>query len=124
MVKLGTFAFSVRVLGAVCAAAALSPAAPAMAADFVMKFGTATMNETQHQYLKFYKEALEQASGGRIEVQIYPNSQLGPIPREIEGVQTGSIQGYAGPVDFFVGIDPRFGVFSAPMLFSSETNAA
>ena len=89
-----------------------------------MKFGTATINETQHQFIKFYKDELEKASGGRIEVQIYPASQLGPIPREIEGVQLGNIQGYIGPVDFFVGVDPRFGVFSAPMLFRDEANAA
>jgi TRAP-type C4-dicarboxylate transport system substrate-binding protein len=101
-----------------------APALPAAAADFVMKFGTATINETQHQFIKFYKDELEKASGGRIEVQIYPASQLGPIPREIEGVQLGNIQGYIGPVDFFVGIDPRFGVFSAPMLFRDEPNAA
>ncbi len=106
------------------AAIGLVPAAPAAAAQFVMKFGTATMNEGQHQFLKFYKEEVEKASGGRIEVQIYPNSQLGPIPREIEGVQLGSIQGYIGPVDFFVGVDPRFGVFSAPMVFSNDTDAA
>jgi TRAP-type transport system periplasmic protein len=99
-------------------------ATPAAAADFVMKYGTATMNEGQHQFLKFYKEDLEKASGGRIEVQIYPNSQLGPIPREIEGVQLGNIQGYIGPVDFFVGVDPRFGVFSTPMLFKDDANAA
>jgi len=97
---------------------------PAAAADFVMKFGTATMNEGQHQFLKFYKEEVEKASNGRIEVQIYPNSQLGPIPREIEGVQLGSIQGYIGPVDFFVGVDPRFGVFSAPLVFRDDANAA
>jgi TRAP-type C4-dicarboxylate transport system substrate-binding protein len=112
---------------AVAAAAALTglaPARPAAAADFVMKFGTATMNEGQHQFLKFYKEDLEKASGGRIEVQIYPNSQLGPIPREIEGVQLGNIQGYIGPVDFFVGVDPRFGVFSTPMVFRDDVNAA
>jgi len=98
--------------------------APASAADFVMKFGTATINEGQHQFLKFYKEEVEKASGGRIEVQIYPASQLGPIPREIEGVQLGNIQGYIGPVDFFVGIDPRFGVFSAPLVFRDDANAA
>jgi TRAP-type C4-dicarboxylate transport system substrate-binding protein len=102
----------------------LVAAAPARAAEVVMKFGTATMNEGQHQFLKFYKEEVEKASGGRIEVQIYPNSQLGPIPREIEGVQLGTIQGYIGPVDFFVGVDPRFGVFSAPMVFRDEANAA
>src|ERR1700758_3104216 len=102
----------------------LMPLAPAVAADFTMKFGTATINEGQHQFLKFYKEEVEKASGGRIEVQIYPASQLGPIPREIEGVQLGNIQGYIGPVDFFVGVDPRFGVFSAPMLFRDDANAA
>jgi TRAP-type C4-dicarboxylate transport system substrate-binding protein len=109
---------------AVAALACLAPTAPAAAADFIMKIGTATINETQHQFIKFYKEEVEKASGGRIEVQIYPASQLGPIPREIEGVQLGSIQGYVGPVDFFVGVDPRFGVFSAPMLFNSDANAA
>jgi TRAP-type transport system periplasmic protein len=96
----------------------------AAAADFVMKFGTATINETQHQFIKMYKEALEKATNGRIEVQIYPASQLGPIPREIEGVQLGSIQGYIGPVDFYVGLDPRYGVFSTPMLFRDEANVA
>src|SRR5438270_13943537 len=112
---------------AVAVAAALAWCAllvPATAADFVMKFGTATINETQHQFIKFYKEELEKASGGRIEVQIYPASQLGPIPREIEGVQLGSIQGYVGPVDFYVGLEPRYGVFSAPMLFRDDAHVA
>jgi TRAP-type C4-dicarboxylate transport system substrate-binding protein len=101
---------------------ALTFAAPASAAEFVMKMGTATQSETQHEFLNMYKEALEKASGGRIEVQVYPASQLGPIPREIEGVQLGSIQGYIGPVDFYVGLEPRYGIFSAPMLFRDEAH--
>ncbi len=109
-----------RTAALVAALACGQSASPAAAADFVMKFGTATINETQHQFIKLYKEELEKASGGRIEVQIYPASQLGPIPREIEGVQLGSIQGYVGPVDFYVGLDPRYGVFSTPMLFRDE----
>jgi TRAP-type C4-dicarboxylate transport system substrate-binding protein len=108
---------------ATAALACFATTAPASAADFVLKFGTATINETQHQFIKFYKEELEKASGGRIEVQVYPASQLGPIPREIEGVQLGNIQGFIGPVDFFVGVDPRFGVFSAPLLFKDDANA-
>jgi len=113
-----------RTLAAVAALACLLSTMPAKAADFVMKFGTPTINETQHQFLKFYKEEVEKQSGGRIEVQIYPASQLGPIPREIEGVQLGDQQGLITPVDFFVGVDPRFGVFSAPMLFRDDANAA
>jgi len=113
-----------RIAIAIAALACTRGVVPASAADFVMKFGTATINETQHQFIKFYKDEVEKASNGRIEVQIYPASQLGPIPREIEGVQLGNIQGYIGPVDFFVGVDPRFGVFSALMLFRDEPNAA
>jgi C4-dicarboxylate-binding protein DctP len=102
----------------------LAPVAPAAAADFVMKFGTATFNETQHQYIKFYKEAVEQASGGRIEVGVYPRSELGPIPRMIDGLQLGTVEAYIGPADFYVGADPRFGVFSAPMLFKNNDHAS
>jgi TRAP-type C4-dicarboxylate transport system substrate-binding protein len=117
-------AFALAIAATLVGVAPLASARPAAAAQYVMKFGTATMNEGQHQFLKLYKEQVEKASDGRIEVQIYPNSQLGPIPREIEGVQLGSIQGYIGPADFFVGVDPRFGVFSAPMLFRDDANAA
>jgi TRAP-type C4-dicarboxylate transport system substrate-binding protein len=112
-----------RKLAVAVLALALMPIA-ANAAQYVMKFGTATINESQHQFLKFYKEALEAASKGRIEVQIYPASQLGAIQAEIEGVQLGSIQAFMGPVDFFTGIDPRYGVFSAPFLFHGDANVA
>ena len=74
--------------GAVALAFAFAPS-PSPAAEFVMKFGTATFNESQHQYIKFYKEAVEKAANGRIEVGIYPRSELGPIPRMIDGLQLG-----------------------------------
>ena len=89
-----------------------------------MKFGTATYKELQHQFILFYKEALEKASGGRIEVQAYPRSELGPIPRMIDGLQLGTIEAYIGPADFFVGADPRYGVFSTPMLFKNNDHAS
>ena len=89
-----------------------------------MKFGTATVNEPQHEYIKFYKDEIEQRSGGKIKVEIYPQSQLGPIPRQIEGLQLGTIEAFIGPADFYVGVDKRFGVFSAPILFGDRKNAA
>ena len=112
-------------LGAVALALAGGlPSTPAAAADFTMKFGTATFNESQHEFIKFYKEALEKASGGRIEVKIHPRSELGPIPRMIDGLQLGTIEAYIGPADFYVGVDPRFGVFSTPMLFKNNDHAS
>lgn len=101
----------------------LASGEPASAQDFTMKFGTATINEDQHQYIKFFKEELEERSGGRIEVEIYPQSQLGPIPRQIEGLQLGTVEGFIGPADFYVGLDPRFGVFATPMLFRDREHA-
>jgi TRAP-type transport system periplasmic protein len=112
-VRLATLAFALGL-----------PLTPATAADFTMKFGTATFNETQHQYIKFYKEALEKASNGRIEVTIHPRSELGPIPRMIDGLQLGTIEAYIGPADFYVGVDPRFGVLSTPMLFKNNDHAS
>jgi TRAP-type C4-dicarboxylate transport system substrate-binding protein len=104
------------------AMAALVSAAPARAqADktFVMKLATATINDTQHEWLKRFGAAVEKDSGGRIKAEIYPASQLGPIPRQIEGVQFGSIQAWIGPPEFLVGVDVRYEVLSAPGLMTS-----
>jgi TRAP-type transport system periplasmic protein len=102
----------------------LQPTDKAAAAEFTMKFGTATFKESQHQFILFYKEALEKASKGRIEVGVYPRSELGPIPRMIDGLQLGTIEAYIGPADFFIGVDPRYGVFSTPMLFKNNDHAS
>src|ERR1700683_5457580 len=85
---------------------------------YVMKLGTATINEAQHEWCKRFTAMVEKDSGGRIKGEIYPASQLGPIPREIEGVQFGAIQGYIGPPEFLVGVDDRFEVLSAPGLMT------
>jgi len=66
---------------------------------------------------------VEKDSGGRIKGEIYPASQLGSIPRQIEGVQFDSIQGWIGPPEFLVGLDQRYEALSAPGLFSSTDQA-
>jgi TRAP-type C4-dicarboxylate transport system substrate-binding protein len=83
---------------------------------YVMKLGTATINDAQHEWCKRFVAMVERDSGGRIKGEIYPASQLGPIAREIEGVQFGAIQGYIGPPEFLVGVDTRYEVLSAPGL--------
>jgi TRAP-type C4-dicarboxylate transport system substrate-binding protein len=96
------------------------PAAQAQAGKtFVMKLSTATINDTQHEWLKRFAALVEKNSNGRIKAEIYPASQLGSIPRQIEGVQFGSVQGWMGPPEFMVGVDERFEALSAPGLFSS-----
>jgi TRAP-type C4-dicarboxylate transport system substrate-binding protein len=100
-----------------------APAARAQDKIFVMKLSTATINDTQHEWFKRFAAAVEKDSGGRIKAEIYPASQLGPIPRQIEGVQFGSIQAYIGPPEFLVGVDARYESLSAPGLFTSTDQA-
>jgi TRAP-type transport system periplasmic protein len=83
---------------------------------YVMKIGLATINDAQHEWCKQFVAAVEKDSGARIKGEIYPASQLGSIPREIEGVQFGSIQIYVGPPEFLVGVDDRFEIMSTPGL--------
>ena len=108
-------------LAALCAS--LAPAAQAQDKVFVMKMSTATINDTQHEWLKRFAAAVEKDSGGRIKAEIYPASQLGPIARQIEGVQFGSVQVYIGPPEFLSGIDVRYEALSAPGLFTNTDQA-
>jgi TRAP-type C4-dicarboxylate transport system substrate-binding protein len=94
-------------------------AASAQDKTYTMKITLPTLNDPSHNFAKAYAEALEKDSGGRIKPQIFPLSQLGSIPRQIEGTQFGAIQCALIPPEFFVGVDERFEVLSAPGLVAS-----
>lgn len=104
---------------ATIAFAHLSSPTLAQQTPMVMKLGTATINEIQHDWLKRFGAEVEKNAGGRIKAEIYPASQLGSIPRMIEGTQFGSIQAWAGPPQFLAGIDSRYEVLSAPGIFKN-----
>ncbi len=107
---------SVIFCAAAAAAIAGAPATRAADQTFTMKMSLATVNDSQHEWCKEFAAAVEKDSGGRLKSEIYPASQLGSIPRQIEGVQFGSIQIYVGPPEFMTGLDGRYEVMSAPGL--------
>jgi TRAP-type transport system periplasmic protein len=94
-------------------------AARAQDKTYTMKITLATINDQIHAFGKNFAAAIEKNSGGRIKTEIYPASQLGPIPRQAEGVQFGAIQCQLVPPEFLVGIDERFEVMAAPGLVTS-----
>ena len=114
-------------LAAIVAVAVLASSALPIAAAraqqqvFVMKISTPTLHDIPDKWAANLAAALEKDSGGRIKVQLYPASQLGSIPRQIEGTQFGAIQMEVVPPEFMVGLDPRFEVLAAPGL--AETQA-
>jgi TRAP-type transport system periplasmic protein len=98
---------------------ALAAAQAAEDKTYTMKITLPTLNDSLHQFAKDYAAAVTKDSGGRIKAEVYPASQLGSIPRQIEGVQFGAIQCAIVPPEFFVGIDERFEVMAAPGLVTS-----
>ena len=102
----------------VMVAGALGMAAPpAMAQTYTLKIGNATLNDVQHEWQKRWGARVEKRAGGRIKVEIYPASQIGSIPRMIEGLQLGTLEAWIGPPEFVVGHDQRFQALGAPGLF-------
>src|ERR1044071_1900236 len=91
--------------------------------NFVMKITLPTINDPSHLLAKNYAAAIERDSGGRVKTEIYPASQLGSIPRQIEGTQFGAIQCAIIPPEFFVGVDERFEVLTSPGLVDSVEHA-
>lgn len=87
-------------------------------AQVVMKMASATINDVQHEFQKVFAEELAARAGDAVTVEIYPASQLGTIPRMVEGVLFGTIESFITPTSFLVGTDPRFAVFDAPGLFA------
>ncbi len=90
--------------------------------SYVMKISTPTIRDIPNKWMEIFAAALEKDSGGRIKTQFYPASQLGSIPRQIEGTQFGSIQMEVVPPEFMVGLDPRFEVMAAPGLVDSQAH--
>jgi TRAP-type transport system periplasmic protein len=97
-------------------------AARAQQQPYLMKISTPTIHDIPDTWARNFGAALEKDSGGRIKVEVFPASQLGSIPRQIEGTQFGSIQCEVLPPEFMVGLDPRFEVMAAPGLVDSQAH--
>jgi TRAP-type C4-dicarboxylate transport system substrate-binding protein len=106
-------------LGCCALAVALTVAPPARAQTHTMKMASATINDVQHEWLKRFEAEMKPRLGERLKIEIYPASQLGAIPRMVEGVVLGSIESFVTPTSFLVGTEPRFQVFDAIGVFQS-----
>ena len=68
-----------------------------------------------------FKELAEKRSNGRVQVQIYPNSQLYKDKEEIEALQLGAVQMLAPSLSKFGPLGTReFEVFDVPYIFPDK----
>lgn len=92
--------------------------AAAIAQPATMKMASATINDVQHEWLKRFDAAMK-PHAARLKIETYPASQLGQIPRMVEGVAVGTIESFVTPTSFLVSVEPRFQVFDAIGVFNS-----
>jgi len=103
-------------MGVVASAVAM-PSVLRAQSPMIMKIGTPTINDNQHEWMRKFASLVEEGTKGAIKAELYPASQLGTAPRMIEGTQLGTIQVIAMPPEFLSGVDSRYEVLGAPGLF-------
>ena len=81
-----------------------------------------TGNETtlMHQSFLKVKEYIEANSNGALQVEIYPNGQLGAEADLMQATQSGDIQIMATNNGYLVTVNPAVEIFSIPFAFPSE----
>lgn len=91
----------------------------------IIKYGT--VGPDDHQYTiasKKFKELIEKKSNGKIQVQLFPNAQLGGEREMAEGVRLGTIQMTTvttdGSLPAWV---PETQIFSIPYMFRDRAHA-
>ncbi|MFN3304064.1 MAG: TRAP transporter substrate-binding protein [Roseateles sp.] len=109
-----------RLLLAATLALPLRPA-PAQA-PLVIKFSHVVAPDTpKGKAAQRFKELAEARTGGRVRVEVYPNSQLYKDKEEMEALQLGAVQMLAPSLAKFGPLGVReFEVFDLPFLFKDE----
>ncbi len=86
----------------------------ASAQKFHVKIGMATVNDPQYEMGVAIGKELQKRSNGRLTYSVFPGSQLGKIPRQVEGIQLGTQEFFLAPPGFLWGVSTAFMVPDAP----------
>jgi C4-dicarboxylate-binding protein DctP len=90
----------------------------AAAADYVLKFShVVSPNTPKGKAADFFAQRLEELSKGRIDVQVYPNSQLYKDNAVLKALRLNSVQMACPSFSKFGKIVPQLALFDLPFLF-------
>ena len=93
-------------------------------AEYTIKVGhTLQENTPAHQAWLIFEEQVETNSGGRISVELYPNSSLGSERVMFEACQMGTLEVAYGTTSVLANFDPNLKVLDLPFLFADEATA-
>ncbi len=104
------------------AATTLAGAGAFAQAPIVIKFSHVVAPDTpKGKGAQRFKELAEQRTGGKVKVEVYPNSQLYKDKEELEALQLGSVQMLAPSLAKFGPLGVKeFEVFDLPFLFKDD----
>lgn len=107
---------------------ALLASAPAIAEDVVkLRLGWVTTDSPNDPYgigATAFKNEVETLSEGKIEVELYPNRQLGDEKDLFEGVRFGTVDLALVVNAVVANVEPAFQINDMPFLFSDSEQAA
>ena len=102
-------------LGTIAAAVVASSA---MAAEYTLKFSHVVSDNTpKGKAARFFEKRLEELSGGKIDVQVYPSSQLYKDNAVLKALRLNSVQMAAPSFSKFGKIVPQLALFDLPFIF-------
>lgn len=119
-----TMTLTRRLFGAVLTTAALTGAAHA--AEYELKLAWLTADSPTDPYAitaHAFKKELEAAMPGRVEVQLFPNRQLGDDKEILEGLQFGTIDMGVITNAVVANLEPTYQLVDLPFLFGSAEQA-
>jgi TRAP-type transport system periplasmic protein len=108
------------------ASVATLPTAFAQQGKTVIKLGWATADSPQDPSAigaHAFKTALEASSKGSIEVQLFPNRQLGDEKPMVEGLRFGTVDAAIITNAVVAQLEPAFQLNDLPFLYANETQA-
>lgn len=89
-----------------------------------IRFGIGLAEDSpQAKSVDFFKEILDQRSGGRITVNLFPNSQVGDDLQMMNALQSGTLEMTYPSTSPATGIVPDLRVFDLPFLFPTPEDA-
>ena len=80
----------------------------------------APLTTPHHEAAEKIKAALEEKSGGKITVEVYPNQQFGSASEMIESQQMNTVEMVLLPTSKYGGFYPTLNIMDMPFLFPTQ----
>lgn len=85
---------------------------------------SAPVTDARHIGVLAFKDYVEETSGGKVKVDVYPGGQLGDTRSIVEATQTGGIQISLMPPSNVGGFNPLLAIADVPYLFPGDLDKA